>query len=76
MFPTTGSEVERNQATRYFIAAMRAAMEPMGVPVISIFDEMVDESLRSDGRYFMDSCHLNMAATPLAIAALRKGIGR
>lgn len=74
MFPTTGNEVERNAATRSFIQAMRAAMAPIGVPVISIFDEMISENLRTDGRYFMDSCHLNMAATPLAIAAMRRGL--
>jgi len=76
MFPTVGTEVERNAATRCFIDALRATMLPLGVPVISIFDEMIDADLRSDPRYFMDSCHLNMAATPLAIAALRRGLER
>lgn len=74
MFPTVGSEVERNAATRQFIAALRATMLPLGVPVISIFDEMVGADLRSDARYFMDSCHLNMAATAPAIAAMRHGL--
>ncbi len=74
MFPTTGTEVERNAATRLFIEGMRAAMAPLGVPVVSIFDEMISSDLRTDGRYFMDSCHLNMAATPLAIAAMRRAL--
>ncbi len=74
MFPTVGTEVERNAATRSFIAALRETMIPLGVPVISIFDEMIGPDLRSDGRYFMDSCHLNMAATPLAIEAIRRGL--
>lgn len=74
MFPTVGTEVERNAATRSMIEALRATMIPLGVPVISIFDEMVGPDLRSEGRYFMDSCHLNMAATPLAIAAMRRGL--
>lgn len=74
MFPTVGTEVERNAATRSMIDALRATMIPLGVPVISIFDEIVGPDLRSDGRYFMDSCHLNTAATPLAIAAMRRGL--
>jgi tetratricopeptide (TPR) repeat protein len=74
MFPTVGTEVERNAATRSMIQALRATMIPLGVPVISIFDEIVGADLRSDGRYFMDSCHLNMAATPHAIAAMRRGL--
>jgi hypothetical protein len=74
MFPTAGTEVERNAATHSFILALRATMVPLGVPVISIFDEMVGTDLRSDARYFMDGCHLNMAATPLAITAMRRGL--
>jgi hypothetical protein len=74
MFPTIGSEQERNAATRCFIEAMRVAMKPLGVPVVAIFDELVDETLRSDPRWFMDSCHLNMAAVPHAISAFRKAL--
>ena len=74
MFPTIGSEQERNAATRCFIEGMRVAMEPLGVPVVAIFDELVDETLCSDPRWFMDSCHLNMAAVPHAISAFRKAL--
>ena len=69
-YPSWGTTAERIEVTRLFNCMLAEKLEPAGVGVVSIFDELLGEDGRADAHYYMDRVHLSTAALPLAIKAI------
>ena len=65
-FPAVGTELERNQATKYFNRQLEKICADLGATFVSIFDDLVDENGKTKEKYFMDPCHLSQRAMVLA----------
>ncbi len=64
-FPAMGTELERNQATKYFNRQLEKICADLGATFVSIFDDLVDENGKTKEKYFMDPCHLSQRAMVL-----------
>ncbi|TAD89048.1 MAG: hypothetical protein EAZ99_11380 [Alphaproteobacteria bacterium] len=70
-----GDMILRNEYTRIFVERMRELAEPLGMPVLAIFDEMVDEENKSDLRLLCDGLHLGLWSLPVIQTVFRKRFG-
>ena len=67
-YPRTGTEVNRNRATKYFNDSLKAFCHENDIVFMSVFYDMTDESMHTNAAYLSnDMCHLGQAALPLAI---------
>jgi hypothetical protein len=66
------TEVERNQAARYYNEQLRREADRRGIFVVSVFDLMVDANNHSDGRLLFDGLHLGFWAIPMIQDAFRR----
>lgn len=72
-FPTTGSCVERNRVTGWFVERLGALCEEAGIPFVNLYSPVVGRKTgRTLSRYYRDEVHLAQRAMPLALAALRR----
>jgi len=72
-YPAYGSERERNAATRLFVDYVSAKSRETGsFHVVSVFDQLVDSTLRARTEFFADKIHLNTKGLDLLIAEFRR----
>ena len=72
-FPSVGTEIERNTATREFTALLYGGAESReNVFAISVFEKMVSRAGATLDKYTDDGCHLNFEGLDLAIEAFRE----
>ena len=72
-FPSYGSEKERNEATRLFAQYMSAkSRELKSFHVISIFDRLVDCTLKTRSEFYADDIHLNTLGLDLVVGEFRR----
>lgn len=72
-YPAYGSERERNAATRMFVDYIAAKSREAGsFHVVSVFDQLVDSTLRARTEFFADKIHLNTKGLDLLIAEFRR----
>ena len=72
-YPSYGSERERNAATRMFVEYLAARSRESGsFHVVSIFDQLVDSTLRARTEFFADKIHLNTKGLDLLIGEFRR----
>lgn len=64
-FPMLGTCQERNNITKIFINMLIQKGIENSIPVISIFDELIDENYNTKTDYYMDYLHLSSIALPL-----------
>jgi hypothetical protein len=69
-YPVWGTVRERNAVARMFNGLLADRLEPRGVPVISIFEDLVGPDGVPKRGYYMDSVHLSQTALPLATDAI------
>jgi hypothetical protein len=69
-YPSWGTARERNAVARTFNRLLAERLEPRGVPVISIFDDLIGPDGLPKRSYYMDPVHLSQEALPLAIEAI------
>jgi hypothetical protein len=62
-----GNTIERNLALLTFTRALRAMLEPAGVPVVSVIEAMIGDDGNTQTHYFEDSVHLSQVAMPHAL---------
>jgi hypothetical protein len=73
IYPAYGSERERNAATRMFVDYLSAKSgELRSFHVVSVFDQLVDSTLRARTEFFADTIHLNTKGLDLLIAEFRR----
>jgi len=72
-FPSYGSEKERNEATRLFAQYLSAkSRELKSFHVISIFDRLVDCTLKTRSEFYADDIHLNTLGLNLLVDEFRR----
>lgn len=72
-FPSYGSEKERNEATRLFARYLSAkSRELKTFQVISIFDRLVDCTLKTRSEFYADDIHLNTLGLDLVVDEFRR----
>jgi hypothetical protein len=72
-YPAYGSERERNAATRLFVDYLLAkGREARSFYVVSVFNQLVDSTLRARTEFFADKIHLNAKGLDLLIAEFRR----
>ena len=72
-YPAYGSERERNAVTRMFADQLSAGSRDRGsFHVVSVFDQLVDSTLRAKTEFFADKIHLNTKGLDLLIAEFRR----
>jgi len=71
-YPHVGTTEQRNLATKIITEETARILEPEGVPVISIFNEVVDNKLNTDGSYYVDGVHLSQKVMPFILGKLSK----
>ena len=69
-YPTHGTCLERNNATKLFNAAVAERTGRFGVPVVTIFDKLVHTNGLTRTEFFSDEVHLSQRAMPFALEAL------
>jgi hypothetical protein len=73
LFPSYGSEKERNQATRLFAQYLQAkSRELKSFHVISVFDRLVDCTLKTRSEFYADEIHLNTMGLDLIVEEFRR----
>jgi hypothetical protein len=73
VFPSYGSEAERNAATWMFADYLSGkSRESKSFHVISIFDRLVDSKLKARSEFFADQVHLNFKGLDLLIGEFRR----
>jgi len=71
--PLYGSNKKRNKATKIFNRYLSELCEVNSKCVfISIFDELVDENLKTKNEYYRDRVHLGLKAYPLVIRKMNE----
>jgi hypothetical protein len=72
-FPSYGSEKERNEATRLFGQYLSAkSRELKSFHVISVFDRLVDCTLKTRSEFYADDIHLNTLGLDLIVGEFRR----
>ena len=73
-YPAYGSERERNAVTRMFAEQLSVASsrDQKSFHVVSVFDQLVDSTLRARTEFFADKIHLNTKGLDLLIAEFRR----
>ncbi len=72
-YPAYGSERERNAVTRMFADQLSVRSRDLGsFHVVSVFDQLVDSTLRAKAEFFADKIHLNTKGLDLLIAEFRR----
>lgn len=75
-YPIRGTARERNDVARTFNDLLASRLEPHGIPVISISDDLVGPDGLPRRSYYMDPVHLSQKAFPLAAEAISaRGLG-
>ena len=73
LFPSYGSEQERNEATRLFERYILAKSRDLkSFHVISIFDRLVDCTLKTRSEFYADDIHLNTLGLDLLVEEFRR----
>lgn len=66
-FPRSGTQVGRNEATRYFIEQLQKQCSTLKIgKCLQIFSSLVNENLETEARYYGDPVHLSQMAWTLA----------
>jgi len=69
-YPFWGTAEQRNSVARTFNRLLADRLEPQGVPVIDIFDNLMGADGRPRPDLYMDSVHLSQKALSLAVDAI------
>lgn len=70
--PVAGTCQERNHVTGMFNDLLAQACKPIGVPVISIVNQLIRPDGTTNPTYYEDWNHLNQTAMPIALRAIRE----
>lgn len=68
---TLGSNQERNHLTRDFITTLQKEAAPQLIPVLSIFDQLVDGQLNTRPEFSSDAVHLSQRYWEMVSARLK-----
>ena len=72
VFENSGTEVEQNIATAYFIKKLHEMCRKENIEFISLFEKLITDYMHTRLDYLCsDGCHLGQAAMPLLIEALK-----
>jgi hypothetical protein len=69
-YVSEGTCAERNRITRLFNKHLKKACHAAGVPMVSIFDQLLTGNGRTRREYYSDDVHLSPLALPLASRAI------
>jgi len=61
----TGTQMDRNRATRYFTKQLSSLGQEKNFGVVSLFEEMIDHTLCTNESYLLDGFHLSQKAMAL-----------
>lgn len=71
-FPFYGTNEERNRITKKFNESLKIKLSSINVPLVSIFESLVNEKGLTNPIYYRDSIHLSQRAMPLALSEFEK----
>jgi lysophospholipase L1-like esterase len=73
-FPTEGTCVDRNKATRFFNSRLNNLCRDKTIPFISIFEKLVDKNDFTKMKYYMDDIHLSQKIMPVVLKEFQSKI--
>ena len=71
-FPSYGNCLKRNKVTMLFNDYLMGLLKSESIPMISIYDKLIDKKGFTKRRYYRDEVHLSQRAMPLAIREIQK----
>lgn len=74
-FPAFGTWQERLEVTKMFNARLSKLAEENTIPVITIFNKLLNEDGTVKGEYFQDAIHLNQLAMPYVLEEVQRYYG-
>lgn len=71
-YPTVGTCLERNTASKLFNSALRKAVAKNNIALVDIFDCLTDKSGLTNTSYYRDKIHLSLKILPVIVDKLNR----